>query len=182
LILHSHNWHLDAVPVGDRFFFIVRDPVDRFVSAFVARQRMDQPRFLVPWTEGERRAYERFGSPDELATSLSAGGELQTSAEDAMHSIGHVSESYWDWFIDPSYFLSRSNDLLWIGRQEALDVAGLAHVLGLKKLVMPDDPVTANRATGPKPELSPLALQNLKRWYAKDYEFLDLCGEVFPLP
>jgi Sulfotransferase family len=181
MILHNHDWHLDSVPVGEKFFFCVRDPADRFVSAFVARQRFDQPRFFVPWSEGERRAYEQFGSPDELATSLSAGGERQTAAENAMRNIHHVNASYWDWFIDPSYFLSRSDDLLWIGRQEALDLVGLARVLGVKELKMPDDPVTANRTTSSKPELSSLALENLQQWYSRDYEFLDLCNQLCPV-
>ena len=53
--------------------------------------------------------------------------------------------------------------------------------LGVDELSLPEDPTIANRAQGPKPELSDLVRQNLRQWYAKDYEFLGLCDQLFPL-
>ncbi len=60
-------------------------------------------------------------------------------------------------------------------------MASLAVALGVDQLTMPEDAVAAHRATGSKPELSDLARENLRQWYAKDYEFLDLCAELFPV-
>lgn len=39
LCLHRHADGLAAMPVGDRVFFVVRDPIDRFVSGFLSRER-----------------------------------------------------------------------------------------------------------------------------------------------
>lgn len=183
-VFHGHGARLarlDAIPVGEKFFFCVRDPIGRYTSGFLARQRQDQPRYYVPWTEEEERAFSHFESPEDLAVSLSAGGDIQRHAEHAMRSIQHVQSSYWDFFHDPEYFKSRRDDLLWIGRQESLDMASLAVALGVDQLTMPEDAVAAHRATGSKPELSDLARENLRQWYAKDYEFLDLCAELFPV-
>ena len=97
-----------------------------------------------------------------------------------MHAIHHVQSSYWEWFRDPDYFKRRSDHLLWIGRQDALDLKPLADTLGLERLELPTDPMGANRNDEPKPSLSDLARQNLRRWYAPDYEFLELCDELSP--
>lgn len=182
MVLHGHRWRLDRVPAGDKFFFCLRDPTDRYVSGFLGRQRQDRPRFAIPWTEDETWAFTRFDSPETLAVSLSAGGDVQREAERAMRSIQHVQTSYWDWFRDPAYFQSRVDDLLWIGRLEALDVRPLALALGVDPFTMPEDTIAAHRGPTSKPALSDLARENLARWYAKDYEFLDLCNELFPPP
>ncbi len=180
LVIHGHWVQLDQVPVGQKFLFCVRDPIDRYSSGFLGRQRRDRPRFDIPWTEDEARAFSRFESPEDLAVSLSTGGDIQRHAEDAMRSIQHVQSSYWDWFRDPVYFQSRRDDLLWVGQQESLDLGPLAVALGVDQLTMPEDALHAHRTPGPKPELSDPARKNLRRWYAKDYEFIDLCGELFP--
>lgn len=181
MVLHGHKARLERVPEGEKFFFCVRDPVDRYVSAFLSRQREGRPRFYVPWSEDEALAFSHFESPEDLALALSAPDELHRSrAEEAMRSIRHLSNSYWDWFRDPEYFTRRSDDLLWIGRQGSLDIAGLGHALGVEGLTLPEDATTANRATSPKPELSDVARQNLNEWYADDYAFLSLCDEMFP--
>jgi hypothetical protein len=180
MVLHGHRFRLELVPVGDKFFFCVRDPIDRYVSGFLSRQGRDRPRFDIPWSEQEAEAFTRFDSPEDLAVSLGAGGDLQRDAENAMRSIQHVRASYWNWFRDPEYFQSRLGDLLWIGRLESLDIGPLTAALGVDGLAMPQDSVAANRSPTSKRELSDLARENLKRWYAKDYEFLELCNEVFP--
>ncbi len=97
-----------------------------------------------------------------------------------MRAIQHVQSSYWDWFGDPDYFKSRADHILWIGHQEALDLRPLAAALGLERLELPTDPWRANKTAQAKPELSDLARQNLRQWYAKDYAFLDLCHELYP--
>jgi hypothetical protein len=182
LVLHGHRAHLDGIPVGEKFFYSVRDPIDRYVSGFLSRQRQGRPSHFRPWTEGEATAFSLFDSPEALGAALSVeDGVQRAAAEHAMRSISHLSSSYWKWFDDPSYFKSRADDLLWIGRQDALDVESLARALGVDELSLPEDPTIANRAQGPKPELSDLVRQNLRQWYAKDYEFLGLCDQLFPL-
>jgi hypothetical protein len=180
VVVLGHEIHLAAIPEEDHFFFTVRDPIERYVSGFVSRQRQGQPKFNFPWSEEEVAAFIRFHSPDELAVALTAGGALQREAEAAMRGIVHVRSSYWDWFGDADYFRSRADHILWVGHQEHLDLWPLARALGFEKLEPPADPRKANRAPLDKPELSDLGRQNLREWYAPDYAFLDLCREILP--
>jgi hypothetical protein len=178
--LRKHEIRLAAVPDDDYFFFCVRDPVSRYLSGFLSRQREGQPRYRIPWREDEAAAFGHFQSPDTLAVSLTAGGTEQEDAEAAMRAIRHVRDSYWDWFRDPDYFRSRADHILWVGHQEALELSPLAATLGFENLQLPTDPWEANRGPQAKPELSDLARANLRNWYARDYEFLDLCAEIIP--
>ncbi len=180
VLFRKHAVRLDAVPDADYFFFCVRDPIARYLSGFLSRQREGQPRYNIPWNEDEATAFAQFESPDALAISLTAGGSEQQQAEDAMCAIRHVRTSYWDWFRDPDYFKSRAHRVLWVGHQESLDLGPLAQTFGVESLQLPTDPVKANRSPQQKPDLSDLAQANLRDWYAKDYEFLDLCQELLP--
>jgi hypothetical protein len=177
LVREPHQVGLDKIPDTDHVFFCVRDPVDRYVSGFQHRVVQGLPRFFVPWSKGEAKAFARFTSPEALAISLGAGGDEQREAQDAMRAIQHVRSSYWDWFKDPDYFKRRSDHVLWIGYQESLDLKPLADRLGLEKLELPTDPDRANRTPGSKPVLSDVARQNLRDWYARDYMFLELCRD-----
>jgi hypothetical protein len=180
VMVRRHEIHLDAIPEDDYFFFTVRDPIERYVSGFQSRQRQGQPKFDFPWSEEEAAAFLRFHSPDELAVALAAGGAEQREAEAAMRGIVHVRSSYWDWFGDADYFRSRADHILWVGHQEHLDLRPLARALGFENLEPPADPRKAHKAPLDKPELSDLARQNLREWYAPDYAFLDLCSEILP--
>jgi hypothetical protein len=177
---HRHEDHLSAIPETDYYFFCVRDPIARYVSGFLSRQREGLPRYHIPWKKGEAEAFAKFDTPDALAVALTAGGPDQQHAEAALGSIQHVRSSYWDWFGDPDYFKRRSDHILWIGHQESLDLTPLAATLGLERMQLPTDPARANKTDRAKPELSELARQNLRQWYAKDYQFLELCDELCP--
>ena len=179
LVRHPHNHDLLSIPETDYYFFCVRDPIERYVSAFRYREVENRPHSL-PWSEGEAMAFARFPSPDALAVSLAAGGAEQRDAEAAMGAIQHVRSSYWEWFRGPDYFKSRADHILWIGRQESLDLESLAASLGLERLELPTDSMRANKSVGPRPDLSDLARQNLREWFAKDYLFLELCDELGP--
>jgi hypothetical protein len=180
VLFYPHEIHLDAIPEDDPFFFTLRDPIERYVSGFLSRQREGQPKFDMPWNEFEAAAFPQFQSPDALAVALTAGGSEQRNAEAAMRGIWHVRSSYWDWFGDADYFTRRADHILWVGHQERLDLTPLARALGFKNLVPPTDPRKANIGPLDKPELSDLARQNLREWYARDYAFLDLCDEILP--
>ena len=154
--VRKHEIKLAAIPEDDYFFFCLRDPIERYVSGFLSRLRQGEPRYHIPWTEGEAVAFARFQSPDALALSLTAGGTEQQEAEAAMRAIVHVRASYWDWFGDPDYFKGRADHILWIGHLEALDLAPLADTLGFETLQLPTDPRKANKGPDEKPKLSEL--------------------------
>lgn len=176
----GHGFHLNHVPAGDKFFFFVRDPVDRFTSAFTYRYGEGTQLNPDPWTEAERIAFERFPTPNALGEALSAEGGTHAAAVSAMQSIEHVRDHFWDWFDTPEYLLSRRKDLLFAGRQETLeeDFAELTRRLGMEHKRMPTDLVNSNRTPeGVSRELSILAQENLTEWYASDYSFLRFLEE-----
>ncbi len=99
-----------------------------------------------------------------------------------MKTIGHVNSSYWDWFENESYFQSRLSDVFFIGFQENLsvDFEKLKLKLGLpQNVVLPLDDLRAHRnPLGSNVGLEREAIENLRKWYARDYDFLEICRKM----
>lgn len=181
--LHRHGVTLRDVPEGEKFFFFVRDPLSRFVSGFYSRQRKGRPRYPGQWSRQEREAFDRFPTPDRLASALSSANEEErASAKAAMTDISHVRDSYWRWFENEDYFLSRLDDLFFIGFQKTLsgDFEILKSRLRLPGgLMLPSDDVQSH--ANPRDldrRLTDVSVANLRRWYAADFAFLKLCERV----
>jgi hypothetical protein len=181
IVLHRHTTRLPGIPHGEKVFFVVRDPVDRFVSGFNSRLRRGRPRYDTPWTEAERVAFERFSTPDSLGRALSSPDvEERASAYTAMISIRHVRDSYWRWFASREYLDTRLEDLLLIQWFPDLTptFARLRELLGLPDSVqLPTDDIRRHKT----PEtvdrhLSDEARRNLEAWYGRDYAFIDYCA------
>ena len=181
--LHPHPVTLRAVPEGEEFFFFLRNPVSRFVSGFYSRQRQGLPRHFRRWRPEEEAAFRHFPTPDLLALSLSAAdaGERER-AETAMRGIAHVRDSYWKWFESEAYFLSRFEDLFFIGFQETLsvDFEILKEKLGLPGSVSLPSDEQASHANPPGLDktLRDASIANLRKWYEADFRFLDLCQRI----
>ena len=89
LYLQPHLVRLEDVPRGEGVIFLVRDPISRFVSAFFSRQRQGQPLYFSPWKAEEKRTFETFATPNDLATSLSAtDSDRRAQAVEAMGIFG----------------------------------------------------------------------------------------------
>lgn len=181
---HPHRITINDIPKGEKVFFVVRDPVARFVSGFQSRLNQGRPAHDVPWKDGEQQVFRQFTDPNELALALADPDEARREvAEHAMRTIIHVRSSYWDWFIDEATLRSRADDVVMVLRQEALpaDFAKLVELLQLPGAVeLPDDPATANRSTGSgKHSLTPRARAAIEAHYARDYDFLAICRELF---
>ena len=169
IALHDHDVRLADLPPGDRAFLFLRDPIDRFVSAFHSRRRQGRPRHDWPWSEAERVAFARFATPGALADALGAD---DPAALDAMAGIAHINRPQ-SWWTGPAEALAgRREALLMVGRRETLgrDVARLSGLLGLDEpLRLPDDDVEAHRnPPGLDARLSEPAREALRRWYAGD--------------
>jgi hypothetical protein len=182
LELHFHDLLLRDVPDGEKVVFFLRDPAKRFVSSFYDRKREGKPRYSGAWSSWEKAAFRQFHTPNELAGALSSKSlSTQEAAIRAMETIYHVNTSYWDWFEDETYFLSRLPDILFIGFQETLDedFAILRKMLYLPETIaLPRDDINAHRSPRDQDNfLGEEALQNLREWYAADYEFITLCKE-----
>jgi hypothetical protein len=183
LVFGGHTLTLHDVPAGEKFMFVIRDPLERFVSAFNGRLREDRPRYHYPWRDEEKVAFAVFKTPDQLATALSsADPEQRRQAEAAMHGIGHVNTPYSYWFDDDTSFDSRVSDVFFIGFTERLDddFELLKPKLGLPaELRLPHDETNAHRTpAGFSTQLSDVGRTNLERWYARDIAFVELCRRL----
>lgn len=182
VVLAGHDVDLRQVPAGEKFFFVLRDPLDRFVSAFNDRQRCSRPRYDFGWTLEEERAYAHFHTADELASAMSSPKEtLRAAAYEAMTSIYHVRQSYWHWFHDPEYFVSRRDDLLYVLWLPSLQTSfsRLCRLLRIRGAVLPTDDVGAHRdPAGSSRSLSTCAVDNLEQWFRPDLEFVQMCARL----
>lgn len=177
-VFHPHETTLQEIPDGEKVCFMLRDPVDRFVSGFNSRRRRGRPLRNIAWDERETLAFAEFSTPDQLATSLSSSNQVvREKAATAMYGINHVKTRYSDWLRDVSYVNARRGDILWVGLTSRLsdDFERLKRLLSLpKECHLPADPVVAHRRLHSDPvHLSEPAVDNLKSWYSSDYEFLE---------
>jgi Sulfotransferase family len=184
IIQHAHGTFLRDVPAGEQVIFLLRDPLTRFVSGFYSRQRNGYPRYNGSWKPGERAAFERFSSPNELARTLSSSEREQRQlAWSAMGSIQHLCSTL-AWLEGEAYLRSRLPDIFYIGFQETLnqDFDYLRPKLGLpEELKLSDDEVVAHRNPAHLDyHLDDLAAANLREWYQADQRLLDFCRSHAP--
>ncbi len=179
IFTHNHRFEFKDVLRGEKIVFFVRDPIDRFVSGFYSRKHKGLPGAYYEWSGPEKEAFGRFQTPNELAVSLSSRDPgTRRDAAKAMKSIGHVNASYWHWFTDEAYFLSRRNDVLFIGAQKDLDrdFAHLKKILNLpRELELPAENTPRNASPADVDKfLDDDAITNLKSWYSRDFQFIEL--------
>lgn len=177
VIVHRHSVTLDQIPEGEKVFFALRDPVDRFVSGFNSRKRCGRPKLNSRWNADERTAFKRFATPNALAMAISSSDKEEVAAAHAaMSSIRHVNSKYADWLCNIEYLEQRRGDIIWVGRTSRLseDFEELKRCLGLPpSCALPTDPILAHRhLPTDSVSLSPEARENIQRWYAADYAFL----------
>jgi hypothetical protein len=177
IVLHPHETTLADIPIGEKAVFVLRNPVDRFVSGFNSRHRRGPPHH-VDWNLAEATAFKNFATPNDLAAGLSASdaGE-RVRALSAMRGIRHVNTFYADWLQNLDYVRARRPDILWVGLTGRLseDFDELLKTLGLPShCSLPQDRVTAHRRLDTDPIwLSELAASNVRTWYAGDYAFME---------
>ncbi len=179
IFCHSHLGRLKDTRPGEKVFFFVRNPIERFVSGFYSRKRKGMPRIYSEWNAGEKKAFKKFQTPNQLAVSLSAEDKaVRAAAVKAFEKIRHVNSSYWDWFENSDYFLKRINNIVFAGTTKNLN----QDFLKLKKIFkLPEElKLPTNQAEMHKnPEhldknLEPQAIKNLRSWYDKDFQFIKL--------
>lgn len=183
LHLHPHRFVLRHVPRGHRVMFVTRDPVSRYVSGFGSRLRKGAPAHHVPWSADEELAFSRFPDPNSLALALDPEHPSHADAVHAMKTISHIQCSYWDWFGNEEELAAREDAILFIGRVESFDADFelLKTSLGLPpEMILPKDSKSTNRSCCDKekpPALEPAAVELVKNWYRRDYDFLEICAK-----
>jgi len=173
---HGHSTKLGDLPSGAKYFFSIRNPLTRFVSAFYMRKNKEQPRIYREWSAGERLAYEHFAHANDLAENLFEPGDEGRHAFCAIQNIGHMKFQHL-WFKLSDILENRPP--LCILRQEKLatDVDDFLARIGVQDAAigLPKDNTRAHKNVNEeRPALSDKAIQNLSRWYAVDLEYYRL--------
>lgn len=181
IMAHDHKIGLSDLPKHANYFFSLRDPIERYYSAFYwRRNRRDQAdsnqeEDSDSYSEQERKAFSRFREANELAENLFAEGTVGLHAFTAMQEIKHVKRPQYSWFPTvEEVFVKRPP--LCIARLDRMreDLGFLCAKFNLDiDTVWPEKQARHHHKNNysDKPALSPKAIENLKRWYAADYQF-----------
>jgi hypothetical protein len=184
-IRQHHLIRLRHLPRGAGYFFAVRDPVERFFSAFYSSEAPKPPRrnrlgAAKPLARVDKVTIAGFENACDLAEALSAGGEDQLRAEAALHAKAHFRRTH-RWFFDEPERLFETRPPLAVLRVEMLnaDFERFAKGLGFTNPPeFPKDDAEAHRAAvKPRKPLSDLARRNLEEWYREDIAFVALARQ-----
>jgi Sulfotransferase family len=181
ILLHGHWFKFAAAEPEDHVFFSLRDPVQRFVSAYFSRRSEGRPRYYFPWSDHERRVFETFPTPERLARALSARGEERELAEWAMRHTLHMN--FQTKFVGRAYQVrNRLDQIVYIARQETLaqDWENLKALLELPpEAMLPKSPKYSHkRDPSLTADFSKREIHTLQEWYERDYTLLDVCEEI----
>ena len=181
IVTHTHDFFLKHLPPKANYFFSLRDPVSRFKSGFYSQKNYGRPAFDVPWTADEEITFGEFEHANDLAESLFAEGDLGVKAWAAINSIRHTAQNQSDWFYLRGNFLQLTPPV-WIIRQENFDedleifLARAGYDIALEDLVAPPRSTASNSNDySDIPPISDKGKENLRRWYAQDFEFYRAC-------
>ena len=182
LKLPGHSMHLEMVPGDDYVMFCVRDPISRFASAFYSRLTQGQPRYYYPWEPNERIAFERFPTPQALASGLASDDkQTRSAAAAAMKAIRHaapLTESLGT----RRDLEQRLDHVIYIGAQETLasDWQQLRVLLELPETAqLPNDAIAGHQGD-PTLDRTFDAEQEkaLREWYAEDFAIVEWCNQI----
>ena len=158
-------------------FFCSEGSYFKIISGFYSRLREGKPKNFNPWKPDELKAFKIFKTPNQLAEALSSSDlNMKRKAEEAMQGIGHVNSSYWDWFISSEYLIKNKFKILAILIQEDLssDFEKFTAEQNLN-IKLPKDEIKSHKMPDQyDKKLSDLAILNLKNWFEKDYQFLNI--------
>ncbi|CAN7606427.1 sulfotransferase family 2 domain-containing protein [Rhizobium sp. LjRoot254] len=159
--------------------FVVRDPVDRFVSAFNSRFRGG--RYGVhKWSPREEKVFSRFIRPNDLAEALSSSdGTTRAIAEKAMQAVGHLKRDLRFHLGSIEILEAAKDQIVFIGDQRSLDddFIRFKEIVGMRPdIELPKDQVGAHKAPDTMSKtLSALGEQNIRQHYIRDYPLLEWC-------
>ena len=181
--VYKHEVGLADIAAGnlcERLMFFVREPADRFISAFNSRLRKGYPRHNAKWNVREEVAFAHFKTPNELAEGLSSDDpEIREVAVGSMMSIMHLRRSY-EHYLGSVELLEQEKDRIHlIGATETFDADfGLMRsILGIPRdLELPTDDFGAHRTPeGFERTISDIGRRNVEDYYEADYAIYRWC-------
>lgn len=175
---HPHKKTLADIPIGEQIMFTLRDPIDRFVSAFFyCKNTRNQHAF-------EKFQLKNFATPNDLAACLEINNPNHRFALRALKKCLHM-RCFRYWYVNKDYFNSRLNDIFFIGFTETLEVDfnNLKALLNVNSnIALSSEKRIANK--GPQHVrhqdkiIQEPGLTLLREWYKEDIEFTILCKEI----
>ena len=173
--IHRHQHRsLNTFNEDWKYFFSIRDPITRFVSGFESRKRKGAPLYHNEWTPYEQKAFEYFSEAEDLAEAL-------FSPSDADRALIAISAIYHNRMHQISYLDGRLDfsirEPFCIIRVEKFeqDFDFFKSKLGITADINPGHKHKNPKQTHPASELSKKARENLRLWYARDFEFYRYC-------
>lgn len=165
----------------DHIAFSFREPTERFVSGFYCRARMGQPEHNSPWDADEAAAFGHFRSANLLAESLSSADDITRSAAVyAMNAIRHLRRGYVFHFGKSVDFLAHDAARVTAcidSKNLKRDGAAFLHRIGVEDAAA--DALAGPRSGPSYPrELSPRAVENLRQFWAAEYEYYAIFQEL----
>lgn len=179
-----------------KYIFFVRDPVARYASGWLSRQREGAPLYRVPWSQGEQAAFAQFLTPDAMATALTdPDSARRAAAEGGFHAIHHVSRGLaasLGCLHGVQQLAQHLAQVLYVGRTEHLEHDYGAMLAKLRQegvLLDAPLPLVGGEYEHPTPDaqqtlaqLSAQGERNIRDYYAADYAVLRFLVEHKRLP
>lgn len=160
--------------------FVIRDPAQRFVSAFNARAAQDRPYDDKPWTPEEAIAFRWFQTAEDLAIALSSDSPVeQSAAQFSMLHIGHMNETYVSCFGNVAGLIEEVPNIAMCVELSRLDdkLPQVMARLGIKKFEMPEDP-SRNEANEPAEDLSMDARAGLRCHWHEEFRLYNTARRI----
>ena len=185
VVLYPHHKKLSQLieEGASNIVFAVRPTAQRFISGFYSRQRKGLPASFTEWRYHEEAAFQIFDHPNQLAEALYSNEQQDRAmARLAMFAIPNLRFGL-DWWLESSKLL--------LAHRQRIGAILFTHMLiedftVLKSrynldetLSLPEDAKRSHRAPpGTSQVLSPLAIENLHRWYQTDQSILRTCADL----
>jgi hypothetical protein len=177
----DHQFTIKDLNKNQKYFFSIRNPIERFVSAFNSRKLKGQPRNYVEWSSDEEIAFNKFETANDLAESLNVNHPKFNEALLAIESIQHTAMHQIDYIKCCKVF--NINPPICIIRQEFFesDFNLLLKIINLNLTI--DDFQCGNNIDKHKntsmldKKLTKAAINNLNKWYYRDLCFYNFCNE-----
>ena len=159
--------------------FVVRDPIERFVSGFNSRLRNGRPLHNIPWQPNEAISFLFFPTANDLAEGLEGGDERTTSAAMfATKAINHLRRNLTFHLISPEFLDEHKERIYFVCDTSSIDdnLRNILAPLGLDDSA--PQPMTKRLHVNPNKSLAALsesAREKLRRHLADEYEIYEYC-------
>lgn len=178
---HSHQVRLADLRPDVVYFFSLRDPLERFHSAFNHHRRLAE---AGQSSRRQEEVFESYPDANSLAEQLFLPAKVGQNSSLAMLSLGHVIRFQHFYFEEFGNFLEHRPPL-WVLHTETLEedfrmlltICRLDGQIGLEKLPKLNVSPEVTAAGEVDSCFSDEARSNLRRWFALDIQLVNLTRE-----